>query len=144
MEKIKTLANCPDEEALAQMYCIIEDVDKWMKVTDISNLRKRLPKLDPIPEDADEEKKAAIKEKNDKRLIEQGRKNLMDILKAAMKDHPKETARIMRLSCFVDPEDNTHNLLYYMQAFSEMMQNETVVNFFLSLGNLGQSLGLTL
>lgn len=143
MEQIKTLANCSDEEGLVQMYLIAEDIEKWIKVTDILSIRKKIPKLDDIPEDIDEQKKASIKEKNDKKLMEQGKKNMMEMFKVALKEHPKETARIMRLCCFTDPEDNSHSIFYYMRGFTEMLQDENVVVSFLSLPNMAQMFGLT-
>jgi hypothetical protein len=144
MEEIKTLATCSDIEFLVQSNKIRHAVENWMDVTDINSIRKRLPKLDPVPEDADEEKAAAIKEKNEKKLIEQGKKNMDAVLDSALEKHPEETVKIIRLCCFVDPDDNSRPIVYYIKAFSEMIKDENVLNFLSSLGNLGQTLGLTL
>ena len=143
MGKIKTLANCTDEEFLRQTYAIYEAVEKWLTVTDIANIRKRLPAYEIIPKDADEETKKEINARNEELKVEQVSKNTRAILKACMEDHPEETVKIIRMCCFVDPSDNSRKITFYMNAFNEMLNDPDVLNFFTSLVNMAQRFGLT-
>lgn len=141
---IKTLANCSDIEFLRQTNKIRHAVEKWLTITDIVNIRRRQPKYEVIPEGADEKKAEKIQEKNQKLEKEQIDKNFSDILDAMLEDHPEETLEIIQLCCFVEPGKGDHHITYYMAAFSEMMSDENVINFFQSLLQLAQRFGLTL
>ena len=144
-EAIKTLANCDEIEFLRQTNKIRKAVQKWLTVTDIVNIRRRLPNLKPIPEKASEDEKARIREENDRIKREQVNKNFDDLLDSLLEEHPEETAEIMKLCCFVDPEDKApRHITYYMQAFTEMLGNQEVIDFFQSLVHLAKTFGFTL
>lgn len=144
MEQIKTLATCDEIEFLRQTNKIRKAVQNWLTVTEVQKLRSRLPELEIAPKDASKEELAAIKAKNDELTRKQALENLDAMLDAMLEDHPEETAEIMKLCCFVDPADKaTHHISFYMQAFTEMLQDEAVIGFFLSLANVAKRLGLT-
>lgn len=140
--KVKTLANCSEVEFLRQTNKIRHSVQKWITVTDIQNIRKRLPELETIPADADDEIKEQLREKNEQLRQEQASKNFDAILDAMLEDHPEETAEIIKLCCFVDPEDKSKHITYYLGAFAQMMKDNDVIDFFTSLLNLVQTFGL--
>jgi hypothetical protein len=48
---MKNLANCTPREFLKQTSKIKGSVEKWLKVTDVMNIRKRMPKA--LPEISD-------------------------------------------------------------------------------------------
>lgn len=144
MEQIKTLANCTDIEFLQQTNKIRHAVEKWLTVTDITNIRKRLPHVEPIPEGMDKAKAKLIEQKNEKNRQKQIKENLDAILDAVLEEHPQETLEIMRLCCFVEPDDDSHRITYYLSAFAEMFGNEEVLNFFTSLVSLARTFGLTI
>ena len=144
-ETIKTLANCDEIEFLRQTNKIRKSVQNWLTVTDIANIRKRVPKLKEIPEKAGEEERAKIREENDRLKREQVEKNMDVLLDAMLEEHPEETVEVMKLCCFVDPKDKTaRHITYYKQAFTEMLGNQDVIDFFQSLMRLAKTFGLTL
>lgn len=143
-EQIKTLATCDEIEFLRQTNKIRKAVQNWLTVTEIQKLRSRLPELEIAPKDATKEQREAIAAKNDELTKKQALENLDAMLDAMLEDHPEETAEIMKLCCFVDPADKTsHHISFYMQAFTEMLQDEAVIGFFISLVNVAKRLGLT-
>ena len=144
MEQIKTLATCDEIEFLRQTNKIRKAVQNWLTVTEIQKLRSRLPELEVVPKDATDEERKAIAAKNDELTRKQALENLDAMLDAMLEEHPEETAEIMKLCCFVDPSDKTsHHITYYMQAFMEMLQDEAVIGFFMSLRSAAKRLGLT-
>lgn len=143
MEKIKTLANCTDIEGLRQTNRIRHAVQDWMEIIKFAEKRKVKPDLVSIPENADSETREQLEKENRERALKQGRANMSAILDAMLEEYPEETAKIIRLCCFVDPDDNTKPILYYLAAFTEMFSDEVVVNFFMSLVNMVKVFGLT-
>lgn len=131
---MKNLANCGPREFLRQTAKIRHAVEKWLTLTDIMNLRKRMP---DIPKDTPKAEKR-------QQIAEQARKNLMDMLTAIMEKYPDETVDLLALCCFVEPEDaDNHPMSEYLGAFAEMMNDKDVAGFFTSLVRLGHQLGLT-
>lgn len=132
---MKNLANCNPSEFLVQTNKIRKSVANWLTVTDIHNIRKRLPKYD---NEMDAAERATLRK-------EQMRKNLSAILDAVMEDHPAETIEIMALVCFIDPKDaDNHPMSEYLQSIGELIADESVLSFFTSLLSLESSGILTL
>lgn len=131
---MKNLANCTPREFMRQTWKIRNAVEKWLTLTDIMNIRKRLPEL---PKDATTEEKQKL-------LAEQSRKNIGLMLDAIMDEHPDETVDLLALCCFVEPENvDDHPMSEYLGAISDMVSNEDVLRFFTSLVQLTRKLGLT-
>lgn len=129
MSEYKNLANCLPVEFLKQTNRIKKSVEKWMKVTEMSEIRKRIPDL------------RGIEDKNER--IELVRKKAMEnlslILDNALEKHPEETMEVIALCCFVEPENiNDHPMSFYMKSVAEMIGDEGVLSFFISLSKLGQ------
>ena len=143
MSEIKTLANCTDIEFLRQTNKIRHAVENWLTVTDIANIRKRLPEYEEIPKDADSEKRKEIEAHNEELRNEQVKKNVDAILDACLEDHPEDTAEVIKLCCFLDPSVNSKKISYYMSAFSQMLNDQDVIDFFTSLVSLARTFGLT-
>lgn len=128
---MKNLANCKPTEFAAQTVRIRKSVKKWLNDTDIMNIRKRLPN---IPDSADENAK---KEAMDAQV----RENLSAIFDAVMEDHPMETLEVLALICFVEPEHvDDYPMEDYLAAFNELINNQTVIDFFMSLLRLARML----
>ena len=128
---MKNLANCKPSEFLKQTNRVRKSAEKWLTETDIMNIRKRMPELPDIT--TPEERKAAMEE--------QAWKNMSAILDAAMEDHPDETLELMALMCFVEPEDvDNHPMDEYLEALGELLGNRAVLDFFISLARLGQTI----
>ena len=129
---MKNLANCKPSEFLRQTNKIRHYVQKWMDITDIPNIRKRLPQ---IPDDATPEER--------KKLIrEQSMKNLSAMFDSAMEEHPEETMGVLALACFIPAEEaEDHPMDDYLMSLSELMESEGAIRFFISLVNLGLKSG---
>lgn len=129
---MKNLANCKPSEFLRQTNKIRHYVQKWMDITDIPNIRKRLPQ---IPEGATEEER--------KKLIrEQSMKNLSAMFDAALEEHPEETMGVLALACFIPAEEaEIHPMEDYLISLSELMESEGAIRFFTSLVSLGLKSG---
>ena len=125
---MKTLANCNAIEFLQQTNKIRKEVEKYLKDTEILELRKRMPELtgDETAEEVEEKRKA------------QAKKNINDMLDLACDKYPKETAKILGLICFTDDAINVKGIDFLSPAI-ELMNNEAVLGFFTSLTKLGQT-----
>lgn len=125
---MKNLANCKPSEFLKQTNLIRKSVEKWITITDVLNIRKRLPEL---PDDATEEEK-------DKLLFEQAKKNTSAMLDAILDEHPDETLELLALLCFVEPSHvDDYPITDYMDSIKELINNKSVFDFFFSLARLG-------
>lgn len=132
---MKNLANCDPIEFLVQTNKMRKSVAKWLTETDIHNIRKRLPKYD---DSMDADKRAEVR-------TEQMKKNFNAILDACLEEHPAETAEVIGLACFIEPEDiRNHQMSELLGALGEMMSDEGVLSFFTSLVSLGSNGILTL
>lgn len=133
MAKMKNLANCKPSEFLKQTNRIRKSIEKWLTLTDIKHIRERKPSL---PDDiSDEDKKEAMQK--------QAKENFSAILDSIMDEHPDETLEILALSCFVEPKDvDKHPMEEYIEAISDLLNSKAVLDFFVSLMQLGQRLGI--
>lgn len=139
MREVKTLANCLPSEFLAQTFMIAEKAEKWLNDIDIKGILSRKTEIKEFPQDASEEEKEAIRTQNREAIRAQTRKNLMDALRAAMVTHSKETVEILALCCFIEPKDaENYKPSYYMAAFTSLISDKDVIDFFVSLAQLGQ------
>ena len=135
MDKLKNLANCTPIEFLRQTNRIRKAVDSWLKAIDLDEIKNRLPQLTNIES----------KEGRQKAIKEQAWRNFSDILDKAMEEHAEQTLEVLALACFVEPENvNDHSMSEYLQALSELINDEGVLSFFISLSRLGQMNTLSL
>ena len=85
---------------------------------------------------SDDERQGVIAE-NKRKQHEQIVANANAILQAVLEDHPDETLEILALVCFIEPEDvDDHAVEEYLDAFTEVIGNSSVINFFISLARL--------
>ena len=126
---MKTLANCKPSEFLAQTNRVRKVVEKWLKDTNVLNIRKNHP---VYPENATEEEKQEL-------LQDQARKNLSQMLDAILEDSSAETLELLALLCFIEPENvDDHEMSEYIEAVTGLINNKAVLGFFTSLMRLGQ------
>lgn len=125
---MKTLANCDPIEFLTQTNKIRKSVANWLSVTKILEIRKNMPE---IPADATPEQR---KEATSKQV----KLNLSAMLDSILEEHPEETAELLGLLCFVEPDDlKNHKMTEFMGAFNELINSPEVISFFTSLVQLG-------
>lgn len=137
---MKNLANCTPSEFLKQTNLIKKSVEKWLKATDIMEIRKRMPKGMPeVTADMSTSEKQKVLEKRQKMLREQSSKNLSAMLDAMLEEHPQETLEVLALCCFVEPEKVDDNpMSYYLRSVYEMVEDDAVKDFFTLLMSLAQ------
>ena len=124
---MKTLANCTPREFLVQTNRIRKHVANWLELTKVLEIRKRPP---VFPEGATEEEKKEISR-------EQAKENIYAMMDAAMEEHAKETAELIGLLCFIEPEDlDNHKPLEFVKPIAELLDDEDVIGFFTSLMRL--------
>lgn len=137
---MKNLANCKPSEFLKQTNKIRKSVEKWLTVTDIMNIRKRMPEDMPeMNKDMSMEEGKVVLEKRQEMMAEQSRRNLSAMLDAMLDEHPDETLEILGLCCFVEPEDiDNHTVSEYLLSINELLSDEAVRDFFSLLMSLVQ------
>lgn len=126
---MKTLANCKPSEFLRQTAKIRKQAEEWIALTNIMGIRKQMP---DIPKDASVEERRAL-------MNEQARKNLSKMLDAVLEQYPDETLKLIAAVCFIEPDHvDDYSVEFYLNAISEIIGNEAVLNFFTSLMRLEQ------
>ena len=127
---MKNLANCTPREFLVQTNKIRKSVDNWLGITNILEIRRNVPDVSNLATDAEKEKA----------LHEQVRKNLNAMLEQALEKHPEETAELLGLICFIEPEDlDNHKMSEFIGSIAEVINCPEVISFFSSLVKLGQT-----
>lgn len=121
---MKTLVTCSPKEFLVQTNKIRHYVKEWLSLTKILEIRKNLPKVD----------KDATPEDRKKAFQDQVQKNMTAILDSILEEHPDETAELMGLLCFIDPDDlENHKMSEIFGGVAECISCPEVVSFFASL-----------
>lgn len=124
---MKNLANCNPIEFLVQTNKIRKSVETWLKSTNVIEIIRR---RETIPENLTKEEMIAIRTK-------QIKKKASDLLDACLEKYPKETAELLGLVCFVEPEDlENHKMTEFLGSFGEIIESPEVISFFTSFTNL--------
>lgn len=127
---MKTLATCSPVEFLVQTNKIRRSVESWLTLTKVMEIRKRLPEL-PQGAKPEDVKKARQ---------EQVKKNFSSILDSVLEEHPQETAELLGMLCFIEPEDlGNHSMLEIISSVNELIASPEVLSFFTSLTQLVQT-----
>lgn len=137
---MKNLANCTPREFLKQTSKIKRSVEKWLKVTDIMAIRKKMPaNLPEISENIPVTEQGDIVAKRAEMLRDQAYKNFSMILDAMLEEHPDETLEVLAYCCFVEPEKiDEYQMSYFFGSINEMLTDESVIGFFTTLMSLVQ------
>lgn len=125
---MKTLANCSPREFLAQTNKIRKLAADWIEKTRILEIRKQMPAI------TDEMTAEEIQEA----ARQQAKANIMKMLDAMLDEYPNETADLLGLVCFIDPEDlDNYQMVDILKAATELISSQDVIDFFISLARLG-------
>lgn len=117
---MKHLANCTPREFLKQTNRIRRQAEKWLDWTHLKALRH--PLRDDLPLEAQ------IKE------------SALALLDAVLSEHPDETAELLGLMCFIEPEDlDRHTSAELIGALGEMLSSPEVIGFFTSSARWGRT-----
>lgn len=135
---MKNLANCKPSEFLKQTNRIRKSVEKWLKITDVMNIRKKMPEGMPeVKSDMSKDEARAVLEKRQMMMAEQSQRNLKDMLDAMLDEHPDETLEVLALCCFVEPEDvDLYSVSEYLSSINELLADSNVRDFFTFLMSL--------
>lgn len=141
VEERKNLVTCKPTEFLKQTSRIRKAAEKWMKAIGVLDIRKRKAEgLREITKDMDPEEVAAVRLENARKIADQSRRNLLDIVTAAMDDYPSETLEILALACFVEPENiDDHKVSFYLANLADILADPDILSFFTSLAQLEQT-----
>lgn len=137
---MKNLANCKPSEFLKQTNRIRKSAEKWLKVTDIMNIRKRMPQGMPeLSADLSQEETEAVIAKRKEMMTAQMEANLSAILDALLDEHPDETLELLSLCCFVEPNDiDSYTVSQLLESVNELIQDKAVRDFFTFLMSRAQ------
>lgn len=129
---MKNLANCKPSEFLRQTNKIRKSVEKWLNITDVMNIRKRMPEDMPeVKPGMPKDEARAILEKRQEMMAEQSQRNLRAMFDSMLDEHPDETLELLGLCCFVEPEDvDNYTISEYLRAVNELLNDENVRDFF--------------
>ena len=117
---MKHLANCTPREFLKQTNRIRRQAERWLDLTELKKLRR------PLREDLP--------------LDEQIRESALAMLDAVLEKHPDETAELLGLMCFIEPQDlDRHTSAELIGALGEMLGSPEVIGFFTSSARWGRS-----
>ena len=135
---MKNLANCKPSEFLKQTNRIRKSVEKWLKITDVMNIRKKMPEGMPeVKSDMSKDEARAVLEKRQMMMAEQSQRNLKEMLDAMLDEHPDETLEVLALCCFVEPEDvDSYSVSEYLSSINELLADSNVRDFFTFLMSL--------
>lgn len=137
--EIKTLANCKPTEFISQTVKIKKCVKEWLSATNIIEIWEKQPELTKISKYMSDEEKLEIFKSNKKIATEFTRKKLSDIFDIILEKYPAESLKLMALCCFIDPEDaDNYPVTRYLRAITEILNDETVIDFFSSLTGWGK------
>lgn len=127
---MKNLANCTPTEFLTQTNKIRKSVERWLNATDILNIRKNVPPA----------KEGQTREERKAELDKQAKANLNKMFDAILEEHPKETLELIALMSFVEAKNvDDYPMSFYFEAFTELINDKAVINFFTSLVSLAQT-----
>ena len=134
---MKNLATCKPTEFVAQTAKIKDAIADWMELIDFVGIRAKKPPYIMIPEDATDEEKKEINEKNVTIRKKQALKNVRELLDNMLAKHPKETLNVMALCCFIEPEHvDDYGIDEYFNCIMDMMESPCVMRFFKLLAHL--------
>lgn len=129
---MKNLANCTPVEFLRQTNKIRHFAADWLELTKIFELKKKAVE---ITDDMTDDELESAKNENRKRMKEA----ISDMLDVALDTHAEETAKLLGLLCFVDPDHiNDHKITVYLKEIGEIISDKDVIDFFISLMRLDQ------
>lgn len=137
---MKTLANCKPTEFMSQTVRIKKAAEKWLKLTDIMSIRKRVPEnLPKVEEGMTPEEVETVTKRRKEIIREKSLENMSAVFDACFEKHPAETLEVIALCCFMEPADiDNHETKELLNAALEMAEDETVIRFFTLLMRLGQ------
>lgn len=124
---------CVPTEFVKQTMKIKRAVSQWLEKTEIFEIFSKEADLIKLTDDMSEEERETAFKKNKELSNKLVREKISDIFDALFEKDPSGTLEVLALSCFVNPEDvDTHTMDEYFTALTEMLNDDSVINFFIS------------
>lgn len=121
---MKNLANCNPIEFLSQSYKVISPAKELLTEAKVMEILKRKPKYKG--NETSEEKESIYREKL--------KSNINDVLAELMQNKPEQTAKVLGLMCFIEPDDiGNHKGIELLMPAMELLANKEVLDFLFSL-----------
>ena len=125
---MKTIANCTAVEFIRQANKIRHEISKYLDVTKIMSIRKNAPDI----------KESDTPEEKERKLREQSKKNLSDILDKCLDEYAEETIEILALACFKEKsEAKDMPVEELLDVAFDIIGSERVISFFSKLTKSG-------
>jgi hypothetical protein len=136
---MKNLANCKPSEFFAQTVKIKKSVQEWIDATDIINILKEQPVLEDIPENGTDAEKKEVFQRNIEKIKKFNLEKFSRLFDIACEKNAEKTLELLALCCFVEPKYVDDNpISYYLESFTELINDDAVISFFTSLAQLAQ------
>ena len=98
-----------------------------VKAVGFAEIRKHMPELDGTETEA--ERKA--------KLEAQSKKNMLDIARGAMKEHPEETIKALHSLIVLDDGEEFPKGVKLLTTAVKVLNNKEIMDFFTSVASLG-------
>lgn len=116
-----------DAQFLGAVYDAAEAVANMVKAVGFAEIRKHMPELDGTETEA--ERKAKFEA--------QSKKNMLDIAKSAMKEHPDETIKALHSLIVLDDGEEFPKGVKLLTTAVKVLNNKEIMDFFTSVASLG-------
>ena len=128
---MKNLANCKPTEFFKQTVKIKKAVEVWIKDVELSEIRATKPKVRIIPSNVSDTEKMELIAENRAIIKEHTAKMMSRLFDNAFEKNADKTLELLALVCFIEPDDvDNHTVSEYLEAFTEMMNEKSVIDFF--------------
>lgn len=150
-EEMKTLANCNPIEFLSQTGRIKKQIEKYFNDTKVIEIL-RAPISGQIEKELEEVTKGLDRKEHAHQIAaavqtakrKQTLQNISKALDVCLIDKPRETAELLGLVCFIEPEDiDQYKGVDFLKPAFDVLSNDACVNFLSSVMNSGQMNGNT-
>lgn len=137
----KNLVTCKPTEFIKQTNRIRKAAERWMKNIGVADIRsRRIEGIEPITPQMDAKEVMEVRLRNAKRVSDQSKRNMRDMIEAALEKYPEDTLELLALACFVEPEDvDNHRISFYLANLADILSDREVISFFTSLVQLEQT-----
>lgn len=136
---MKNLANCKPSEFFAQTVKIKHVVKEWLDATNVINILKEQPVLEDIPENGTDAEKKEVFQRNIEKIKKFNLEKFSKLFDVACEKNAEKTLELLALCCFVEPKYVDDNpISYYLESFTELINDDAVISFFTSLAQLAQ------
>lgn len=124
-----TILDLGPRECAAQMYRVSTAIEKWLTVTDVQNIKKKIPKVS----------NEAKSEERDEAVAEQMRKNAFAVLDVVLGEHRDETLELLAMLCNIEPKElDEYPTRELMRCINELLNDKDFVGFFVSCVQLAR------